>query len=177
ALPDAERMGLPEVTAFAAYTAGDLARLEGQAETARAALTQALDLARGPDISQQIHAVAATALGYLAGAEGDLDTARELHAEALAVAWNTADAPVIAGALAGLADLALREGDPERSAELLGASLGIRGALDRSAIEELAVAEQARALLGDARYDDAYQRGHCVTMDTLATLVPVTPGA
>ena len=177
ALPEAERMGLPEVTAFAAYTAGDLARLEGEPETARAALTRALDLARGPDISQQIHAVAATALGYLAGAAGNLDEARELHAEALATARSAADAPVIAEALAGLADLALREGDPERSAELLGASLGIRGAMDRSAIEGQAVAEQARALLGDARYDAAYQRGQGATLDTLATLVPVTPGA
>ena len=177
ALPEAERMGLPEVTAFAAYTAGDLARLEGEPETARAALTRALDLARGPDISQQIHAVAATALGYLAGAAGNLDEARELHAEALATARSAADAPVIAEALAGLADLALREGDPERSAELLGASLGIRGAMDRSAIEGQAVAEQARALLGDARYDAAYQRGQGATFDTLATLVPVTPGA
>jgi predicted ATPase/DNA-binding SARP family transcriptional activator len=177
ALPDAERMGLPEVTAFAAYTAGDLARLEGEPETARAALTRALALARGPDISKQIHAVAATALGYLAGAEGNLDEARELHAEALATARSAADAPVIAEALAGLADLALREGDPERSAELLGASFGIRGTMDRSAVAEQAVAEQARALLGDARYDDAYQRGQGATLDTLATLVPVTPGA
>jgi tetratricopeptide (TPR) repeat protein len=179
ALPDAERLGLPEMTALAAYTAGDLARLEGEPETARAALTRALGLALagGPDMSPQIHAVAATGLGYVAGAQGDLDEARELHAEALATARSTADAPVVAAALAGLADLALREGDPERSAELLGACLGIRGALDRSAIEEQAVAEQARALLGDARYDDAYQRGQGATLDTLATLVPVTPGA
>ncbi len=83
-----------------------------------------LDLAREPDISQQIHAVAATALGYVAGAEGDLDAARAWHAEALAAARSTADAPVLAEALAGLADLALGEGDPERSAQLLGASLG-----------------------------------------------------
>ena len=190
ALPDAERMGLPEMTAFAAYTAADLARLEGEPEAARAALIRALDLARGPDVAQQqLHAVTATALGYLAGAAGELDAASAWHAEALAAARSTADAPVIAGALAGLADLALREGDPERSAGLLGASLGIRGALDRSAVEEQAVAEQARALLGDARYDAAYQRGQGATLDTLATLVPggsggspprastVTPGA
>ena len=55
--------------------------------------------------------------------------------------------------------------------------MGIRGALDRSAIAELAVAAQARALLGDARYDEAHQRGLDATLDTLATLVPVTPGA
>jgi hypothetical protein len=39
------------------------------------------------------------------------------------------------------------------------------------------VAGLARSVLGDARYDQAYQRGQCVTVDTLAALIPVTPGA
>ncbi len=38
-------------------------------------------------------------------------------------------------------------------------------------------ADQARSVLGDARYGEAYQRGQRVTVDTLAALVPVTPGA
>jgi predicted ATPase/DNA-binding SARP family transcriptional activator len=179
---DADRLGLPEVTALAAYIAGDLARLAGQGEAARAALTQALELAAQPGVAPQVRAVTATGLGFLAAAEGDLDAARGWHAEAMAAARSTADAPVVADALTGLADLALREGDPERSAELLGASLGIRGTVDRSVNEEKTVAEQTRALLGDARYHDAYARGQRVTFDTLATLVPVvsstvTPGA
>ena len=96
--------------------------------------------------------MAATGLGYLAGAEGDLDAARDWHAQALAAARSTADAPVIAATLAGLADLALREGDPERTAELLGASFAIRGTTDRSVPDEERVADQARSVLGDARY-------------------------
>jgi len=39
------------------------------------------------------------------------------------------------------------------------------------------VADAARALLGDARFDDAYQRGQRVTLDTLAAFVALTPGA
>ena len=177
ALPDAERLGLPELRAFAVYTAGDLARLDGRPEAAREALTRAVQMAVSLDLARQIHAVAATGLGYLAGAEGDLDAARDWHAQALAAARITADAPVIAEALTGLADLALRENDAERAAELLGASVAIRGTTDRSVQDEKRVADQARSVLGEARYGQAYQRGQRVTVDTLAALVPITPGA
>ena len=81
---------------------------------------------------------------------------------------------MIAQALTGIADLALREDDPERAAELLGASVAVRGTTDRSVQDEERVTAGARAALGEARYADAYQRGQRVTMDTLAAL---TPGA
>jgi predicted ATPase/DNA-binding SARP family transcriptional activator len=177
ALPDAERLGLPELQAFAAYIAGDLARLDGRPGAAREALLRAAQMATSSDVAQQILAVSATGLGYLAGAEGDLDAARDWHAQALAAARFSADAPVIADALVGQADLALREGDPERAAELLGASVAIRGTTDRSVQDQKRVADEARSVLGDTRYGEAYQRGQRVTLDTLAALVPVTPGA
>jgi predicted ATPase/DNA-binding SARP family transcriptional activator len=177
ALPDAERIGLPELRAYAAYVAGDLARLDGQPEAAREALLRAADLATPTEVAQQIRAVAATGLGYLAGAEGDLHAARDWHNHALATARFTADAPVIAGTLVGLADLALREDDPERAAELLGASFAIRGTTDRSVPDEERVAAEARSVLGETRYGEAYQRGQRINLDTLAALVPVTPGA
>jgi len=177
AQPDAERLGLPELVAYAAYTAGDLARLDGKPEVARDALVRAAEMAHPPNVAQQIQAVAATWLGYLAGAQGNLEAARHWHARALAAARSASDAPVIAEALAGLADLALREDDPGRAAELLGAGLAIRGTPDRSVPDEQRVADAARALLGDARFDDAYQRGQRVTLDTLAAFVALTPGA
>ena len=175
ALPDAERLGLPELTAFAAYTTGDLARLDGQPGAAREALLRAVKLARSDEMAPQIHALAATGLGYLAAAEGDFGTARDWHAMALEAASDAKDAPVIAGALAGLADLALREGEPARAAALIGAGVGIRGAPDRSDVDADGVAEQARSVLGEAGYGAAYQRGQRVTRDTLAAFV--TPGA
>jgi len=174
---DAERLGLREVMALAAFTAGDLARLDGEPEAARAHLLRAMELASHVNVALQIRALAATSLGYLAGAEGDLDAARRWHAEALDVARSAADAPVIAQALAGLADLALREGDPAWSATLLGAGLSIRGTIDRSVEDEARVAADARAMLGDAAFEDAYQRGQYVTLDTLAALLSATPGA
>jgi len=174
AQPDAERLGLPQLEAFAAYTAGDLARLDGQPGAARAALLRAIDLTRPPGVALQIRAVIATRLGYLAGAEGDLDAARDWHTQALESARASADAPVIAEALAGLADLALREDAPDRAAELLGASVAIRGTRDRSVIDEERVADETRSVLGPARYGEAYRRGQRVTLDTLAAfLTPV----
>ena len=173
---DAERLGLPEIMALAAFTAGDLARLDGEVEVARAQLSRAMELASRVNVVVQLRAVAATGLGYLAGAEGDLDAARRWHAEALEVARSSADAPVIAQALVGLADLALREGDPAWSATLLGASAAIRGTTDRSVEDEARVAGDARAALGDVPFDEAYQRGQYVTVDTLAALISPTPG-
>jgi predicted ATPase/DNA-binding SARP family transcriptional activator len=174
---DAERLGQREVMALAAFTVGDLARLDGDPDVARAQLLLATELASHVGVAPQLRAVAATGLGYLSGAEGDLDTARRWHAEALDVARSAADAPVIAQTLVGQADLALREGDPGWSATLLGASVSIRGTMDRSAPDEARIADGARAALGDARYDEAYQSGQGVTMDTLATLIEITPGA
>jgi len=77
AQPDAERLGLPEVVALAAYIAGDLARLDGQPDAARPALLRAVHVASPQDVALQLRAVASTGLGYLAGAEGDLDAARD----------------------------------------------------------------------------------------------------
>jgi predicted ATPase/DNA-binding SARP family transcriptional activator len=169
ALRDAERLGLPEV--------GDLARLDGEPDVARAELLRAMELSTAVNVALQIRAMAATGLGYLAGAEGDLDAARRWHAEALDAARSSADAPVIAQTLVGLADLALREGDPAWSATLLGASAAVRGTTDRSVPDEARVAGDARAALGDASFDEAYQRGQYVTVDTLAALISPTPGA
>jgi predicted ATPase/DNA-binding SARP family transcriptional activator len=176
--PDVERIGLPELTAFAAYTRGDLARLDGQPGVAREAFLQAFDLIKPMGITQQLGAVAAIGLGYLAAAEGDLEEARDWHARAMENARASADAPVIAEALGGLADLALREGDPERAAALIGAGVAIRGTPDRSVVDEKRVADAARSVLGEAGYGAAYQRGQRVTLAALAALVApdVTPG-
>jgi hypothetical protein len=85
---------------------------------------------------------------------------------------SSADAPIIGQTLTGLADLALRDDDPGRAAELLGASAAIRGTVDRTVRDEDRVASAARAELGDAGFEAAYQRGQSATTDTLAALVP-----
>jgi len=164
----AELAGLPQVLVLVAYMTGDMARLEGRHDVARAELLRAVELTGSASMERHLYAKVASGLGYLAGAAGDLVAARGWHAEALAAARLTADAPVIGAVLIGFADLALREADPGRAAELIGASLAIRGTTDRSVEkDEERVAAGARAALGDARYEDAYQRGTRVTMDTM----------
>jgi predicted ATPase/DNA-binding SARP family transcriptional activator len=171
---DADRLKLPEVTALAAYTAGDLARLDGDLEVARAELTRAAELGGPPDVVLQLRALSATSLGYLAAAAGDLEAARGWHVQALEAAMSSADAPIIGQTLTGLADLALREADPGRAAELLGAAEAIRGTTDRTVRDEERVTSAARAELGDAGFEAAYQRGQGATTDTLAALVPLS---
>jgi tetratricopeptide (TPR) repeat protein len=178
---DAQRMGLPEVRASVAMATGELARLDGDLTTARAQLTRAVELAADLGVPAQFRSLNSTALGYLAAAEHDLAGARTQHVRALATAVSSNDAPVIANALVGLADLAMREADPTRAATLLGASLAIRGTPDRSVVDEPRTAAAARAALGDAGYDAAYRRGQSATMSTVAELAglgdgPTSPG-
>ena len=177
ALRDADKLGWPEVTANAAYTAGNLARMEGDLDAARAQLARAAEIAATPGLPGQLAAVIGSSLGYLAAAAGDLATARERHDRALRAALGTGDGPVVAQVLAGLADLALREGDPVRAATLLGASEGVRGTSDRSIPDEFQVAEAVRGALTSADWDGAFQRGRGATLATLDAVLTPDGGA
>lgn len=67
-------------------------------------------------------------------------------------------------------DLALRENRPEWAAQLLGASVAVRGIQDRSVPDDQRVADGARDALGPAVYGEAYRRGQGVALDTLDAL-------
>ncbi len=169
ALRDADRLGWPEVTAYADYVAGNLARLEGDLAAARERLDLAARAPEGHGLGLgQIAAVTCTARGYLAAAEGDL---------AAASSWQRT------GARGGAADRGLpgdrrgadrngrpggaRGGTPVRAATLLGAAEGLRGTQDRSDEDGARVTAAARALLGPADYGAAFQRGQAVSLATL----------
>jgi hypothetical protein len=96
----------------------------------------------------------------------------------LRIAIGARDAPVVAMALIGWADLVLREGDPERAAFLLGAADAARGSRDRSVPDTERVTAEARAALGDAGFEAAYRRAAGVTVATAAEAVglPATEG-
>ena len=179
ALRDADGLGWPEVSAYANYVAGNLARLDGDLATARKRLDAAARIAEYQRGSGQVTAVLFTALGYLATADGDLAGARADCDQALAAALPTGDSPVIADVLVGLADVALRSGDALQAAAVLGMAEGVRGTTNRSDEDEKRVTAAARALLSHADYSAAVQRGQGVTLATLeAALAEVlTPGA
>jgi predicted ATPase len=177
ALRDADELGWPEVTANAAYTAGNLARMDGDFDAARAHLARGAEIAARPGLPGQLAALIGSSLGYLAAEAGDLATARDRHDRALQDALGTGDGPAIAQVLAGVADLALREGDPVRAATLLGASEGVRGTSDRSISDAVRVAETVRGVLTSAEWDGAFQRGQGATLATLDAVLTPDAGA
>jgi tetratricopeptide (TPR) repeat protein len=168
AMRDAERLGWPEVLAYANYVTGDLARLDGDLTDARDRLEEAARISEGfRGGLSQVAAATLTGLGYVAAAEGDLDAARGWHDRALAAALLTGDYPVVAIVLTGMADAALRGGDAVRAAALLGAAEGVRGTRHRSDEDGMRVSAAARASLSHDDYSAAFQRGRAVTPATL----------
>ena len=100
------------------------------------------------------------------GAAGNLVAAHDLHLAAATLAAESLDSPVMAQVLAGVADYAIRSGDPDRAAMLLGAADAVRGAPDRSMPDTDRITALARAELGDAGFERAYRAGGQVTIAT-----------
>jgi predicted ATPase/DNA-binding SARP family transcriptional activator len=171
AIDDADRIGWPESQTFAMYTAANLARLDGQYDTARAYAARAAEFAVTPGIADQLRALVSSESAYLAAAAGDLQQAGRLHHQA----WNqvrlSKDAPPIAQVIIGLADLAVRDADPERAATLLGASDGVRGTTDSSDIDARRISQQVRELLSPDAFAGAHERGLSMPPDALAAFI------
>jgi predicted ATPase len=175
---DADRSGLPESLAGVAHASGDFARRRGELTLARAELTRASLISRHMvSIAPQFEAVLSTSLGFLAAAEGDREAAAAAHSTALDLALESNDAPVIAHVLVGVADTALRRGDTQRAAELLGASVAVRGVPDESDDDAVHVAAATRAELGDEVYAESFARGRKATVDTVRELAGITTAA
>ena len=112
----AEDIGLPEVMVSVQYGYATVARLDGDLDQAREILAANAASMENPTFAWQFRAMTRSTQGLIEGAAGNLPLARELHAEAIRIALDTRDQPIIAQVFVGLADLALREGDPERAA-------------------------------------------------------------
>lgn len=111
-----------------------IAWLSGDLEGARAELADARErLARhGSSLPQQGHgrALVEGLAATVAAEAGDFEAAERSLAEAHAVALATEDMPMIASVAVAAAALAVRRGDTEGAAELLGAAVALRGAED-----------------------------------------------
>jgi predicted ATPase/DNA-binding SARP family transcriptional activator len=162
----AEEIGLSQVLAMVEYGYASIAREEGNLDEARIRATRAAQLIGTSSFESQFHAMIRSLMGLVEAAAGNLPAARDLHRSAMELATESRDAPVLAQVLVGVADQALRTGDPERAALLLGAADAVRGAPDRSMLDTDRVTAQARAALGDAGFEQAYRSGSAVTMAT-----------
>jgi hypothetical protein len=99
------------------------------------------------------------------------------HHEALRTAVFVHDAPIMGQALVGFADLAVRTGDAERAATLLGAAVAVRGTEDRSLVDPPRVERAAREALGDERFDAAFARGRAMDAESAGAYAGLEPDA
>ncbi len=168
----AERVTWPDALAELAFAQAGLARWDGDAEEARAQLDSATALLRDEAELPHIRAIRHDLLGHLAD---DLDEARTHRAAACAAAAESGYAQAIAQVLVGVADLALRRGEPGQAARLLAASAEVGGLRDRSNPDTDRIEREARDRLGDARYAEAAREGTRTDWPRLAEAVLAAP--
>ena len=162
----AEEVGLSEILASVEYGYASIAREDGSLEEAREQMARAVTMIDNSTYAPQFRALARSAQGLIEAATGNLAAARLLHRAALEIAVESRDSPVVAQLLVGVADYALRTGDLAHAARMLGAADAVRGSRDRSVPDTDRIAAAARAALGDAGYQQAYESGAGVTIDT-----------
>jgi tetratricopeptide (TPR) repeat protein len=180
----AEQIGHPESQAHAETVRAELARHEAELaqragdpvrahellDEARQRLERAASLLPCNTVAPQFEALVASGAGWLAAIGGDLDAARTRHAAALAKAVASRDAPVIGLILLGVADLAVRTGDPALGATLLGAAAEIRGVPFADHPDAVRLRADARAALGDPAFTEAHERGHAAGTSSVQEL-------
>jgi tetratricopeptide (TPR) repeat protein len=161
----AERVTWPDALAELAFSKAELARWGGNAEEAYQQLGVATamlgDEAERPTIRAMTHDL----LGYLADS---LDEAREQRVAAFQAASEAGHVPLIARALLGIADLALRGERYEQAARLLAASASVRGLPDRSQPDVARIEQATRRRLGETLFAEATQEGAQASWPELA---------
>ncbi|MFI6292614.1 BTAD domain-containing putative transcriptional regulator [Nonomuraea sp. NPDC050790] len=153
----------PEVMAAARYVQADVARLEGDGARAAALYREALT-GCGHTLwvgEEELRARIFIGLGQVTGDEG-------LFREAFDILMRTLDVPAAAGAVEGVAALALAEGAAERAATLLGAARALRGL---PGFEAAGTEAEARRLLGTVAYERAHRCGAGMDREDIAALM------
>ncbi|MDI2127089.1 ATP-binding protein [Yinghuangia seranimata] len=146
----------PGALSVLAFTKAELARWGGDADEARRQLAAATAVLGDEAEQPNVRAAAHDVLGYLAD---DLGEARAHRAAACEAAAAAGHAPLIAQVLVGVADQALRRGEPALAVRLLAASDGVRGLPDLSHPDAVRIERDARSRLGDAGFAEAAAEG------------------
>ena len=148
---------------LAAFTTGSLEMALGRYDDALPHLREARGLAEriGGD---WLAAAPRVQLGILAVLRGRLDEARPLLDEALDLSMAARSTPFVTLCLAGYAQLAFADGDPDRAALLEGAADGLRRRVGLPAWPHLRRVEgdlvaRVRHRLGVSRFDQAFSAG------------------
>jgi tetratricopeptide (TPR) repeat protein len=165
---------------LAGFTVGSVEIALGRYEDASRHLDEARDLAEryGGDL---LAAGPRVQLGILAVLRGRLDEARPLLEEALDLSLATRSTPFVTLCLAGYAQLAFADGDPERAALLEGAAEGLRRRVGLPAWPHMRRVEgelvtQVRQRLGAARFDQAFAVGSGLSQRQAVAIARDQPG-
>ncbi len=165
----------PVFTAMAAFTASSLEMALGRYDDAERDLREARDLAE-PVGGDWLAAGSQVQLGILAVLRGRLDEARPLLDEALDLSLAAHSTQFVTLCLAGYAQLAFADGDPDRAALLEGAAEGLRRRVGLPAWPNLRRVEadlvtRVRHRLGDSRFDQAFSAGSGLTQQEAVAIV------
>ncbi|UBU08580.1 BTAD domain-containing putative transcriptional regulator [Nonomuraea gerenzanensis] len=157
AIADAQRfaggIAWPDALAQLEMARAHLARWRGEPDAAHRHLATVLEHA---DLGDVVYVGAMNLYGYLTE---DLEESRGRRAEAFRVVVPQAYPPLVAEVLVGVADVAMREGEYEQAVRLLGASDGVRGAVDRSLPDAARIAADALERLGESGFAEAMRDG------------------
>ncbi|MBN6035382.1 BTAD domain-containing putative transcriptional regulator [Amycolatopsis sp. 195334CR] len=160
----ARRAGTPDALSSAYHGLADIARLRGQFALARELLARSRAECPVAGFTQEmIHAQLLVTEGRIDEATGAVEAAELRYREALAAPVSARDHTAAADAVDGLAGIALRHGDPERAAFLLGAAVALRGVAVAGDADVARVSAAVREHLGDETFDRAYARGQSLS--------------
>jgi predicted ATPase len=165
----------PVFTGMAAFTAGSVETALGRYDDALPHLREARDLAERTG-GDWLAAGPRVQLGILAVLRGRLDEARPLLDEALDLSLAARSTPFVTLCLAGYAQLAFADGDPDRAALLEGAAEGLRRRVGLPAWPHLRRVEaelvaQVRQRLGADQFDQAFSAGSGLTQREAVAIV------
>jgi predicted ATPase len=172
---DAAKVGWPDALAGMAHAKGELARWAGDLSVARTELARAEAALRQITVHPVFRAMLSDAHGHLDALAGDLTTACRHRVEALDLALDSKHMPAVAQVLVGIADQALRQGQPWEAARLLAASDAVRGGPDLSRPDAGRVEKAARAVLGE-EFAEAARAGAGVDLKSVREIAAVTLG-
>ncbi|MFG2001030.1 BTAD domain-containing putative transcriptional regulator [Spirillospora sp. NPDC048911] len=166
----AGRSGSPQKVRTARQGLGDVARLDGDHATARELYEEVL-AGSGADWgwTAEIGARARLGLGWLAVTEGDLAAARAHFVATIDSEYEHVYAQTVAEAVAGMAAVALREGDAVRAATLIGGTRIIRESAE-TAHDIIRVTAEIRKHLDDDAFEAARGRGLAMTQQEALAL-------
>ena len=148
---------------------GDMARIECDYPRAGSFYEESLPLFQDQGGTSDIPAILHN-LGYVALAQNDYPKAEALFKESQALQQEIGNKQGISECLTGFGAIAGAQGDPTRAARLFGASEALRSAIGvymwpAERIEWERHVESARAQVGKADWDRAWQEGAAMTVE------------